>query len=57
MTTAETKKKVNPNPKKDSKRSKKRASRGFVSLAVSSRKHRRAAKRMAGATGALNYNR
>lgn len=37
---------VNPNPKQDSKRSIKRKSRGFVSLEVSSRKHRRAHKRL-----------
>lgn len=37
---------VNPNPIKDSNRSKKRAKRGFKSLELSSRKHRRANKRM-----------
>lgn len=33
-------------PRKDSKRSKRRKSRNFVSLEVSSRKHRRAKNRM-----------
>lgn len=36
----------NPNPQKDSNRSKKRENRGFSSLEVSSRKHRRAKKRL-----------
>lgn len=37
---------VNPNPIKDSNRSKKRAKRGFKSLEESSRKHKRAYRRM-----------
>ncbi len=37
---------VNPNPKPGSNRSRKRKNRNFTSLAVSSRKHRRAARRL-----------
>lgn len=36
---------VNPNPISNSKRSGRRKNRGFISLSVSSRKHRRAARR------------
>lgn len=38
---------VNPNPIQDSKRSQRRRARGFRSLEVSSRRHRRAERRLA----------
>ena len=47
MEVIKSKKKVNPNPLPNSRRSIKRRNRGFVSLSVSSRKHRRANKRLA----------
>lgn len=37
----------NPNPDKDSNRSRKRRNRGFKSLELSSRKHKRAERRLA----------
>ncbi len=45
-------------PTKDSNRSKRRANRGFVSLAVSSRKHRRAKRRMLNPAkgGSINFH-
>ncbi len=48
---------VNPNPIKDSKRSKRRVKRGFKDLATSSRKHRRAMKRLkSNGTIGANHN-
>lgn len=51
------KKRFSSEPSPNSKRSKQRRARGFQTLNLSSRKHRRAASRMIGNRGAVNYDR
>lgn len=51
------KKRFSSTPDPNSRRSKQRRARGFQTLNISSRKHRRAASRMIGNRGAINYDR